>query len=176
MPSEPLQDVVRKRGCPERRQFEAGRCEARAARRVRARSGVQYTCRQLDRRRCWLGLWHTVPIPTMQNELQDTQSNGFTMVVPRAFLPENVSELAVDSVWKQLTIGSTIFTPLSSGGLWLAVIIMPITELFRLLERRHAIIPTVKTTWSRPAFLRGVCEPSLHTNSHHSRKEALGSR
>lgn len=47
------------------------------------------------------------------------------------------------------TIGSTNLTPLSSGGLWLAVIITPTTRPFNFLDRKAANKPTRKTTESR---------------------------
>ena len=39
------------------------------------------------------------------------------------------------------TIGSTNLTPLSSAGLWLAVIMTPMTA-FRFFDRAQAIMPT----------------------------------
>ena len=48
-----------------------------------------------------------------------------------------------------LTRGSTSLTPLSSGGLWLAVIMQPTVCPLSFLDRRAARRPTRKTTESR---------------------------
>ena len=76
-----------------------------------------------------------------------------------------------------LTMGSTNLTPLSSGGLWLAVIITPIVCPFNFLERRAASKPTRKTTESRRLLdqqTESVSTPQLISPSQWIREGEAG--
>ena len=74
-------------------------------------------------------------------------------------------------------MGSTSFTPLSAGGLWLAVIMTPMTWQLSLLERRAASRPTLKTTESSRSLYPASGQPlaKQHRQSSISAHELLRS-
>ena len=73
-----------------------------------------------------------------------TPENG-QVRLPQAYHPEDCQRGTLCRRGKWFTIGSTNLTPLSSAGLWLAVIMMPITA-FRFFDLTQAVMPTVNMT------------------------------
>ena len=66
----------------------------------------------------------------------------YVVAIPRTSHPVSQISQCTRLPFTTPTIGSTSLTPLSSGGLWLAVIITPIVWPFNFFERKAASKPT----------------------------------